>query len=65
VLEPMSDPISVKIDPPFIGERTAKHAIDQDDRERKWPVWIRILIILSISAGLWTLIFAGIRFLIG
>ncbi|MCR9268699.1 MAG: hypothetical protein ACX94B_02745 [Henriciella sp.] len=60
----MSDPITVKMNQPFIGERTADHAIDQDDRNRKWPVWVRVLIILSISAGLWTLIIAGIRFLL-
>lgn len=60
----MSDPITVKMNQPLIGERTADRAIDQDDRNRKWPVWVRVLIILSISAGLWTLIIAGIRFLL-
>lgn len=30
----------------------------------KWPVWLRILIIVGLSSGLWGLIIAGITALL-
>lgn len=55
----MSDPLLMKIDQPIIGDRATHGALAEDASGRKWPVWMRLLIILGISAGLWTLILYG------
>ncbi|MEP1144654.1 MAG: hypothetical protein ABJH52_13115 [Henriciella sp.] len=56
----MSDPLLMKIDHPMIGDHAASHALAETVRGPKWPVWVRLLIMFGISAGLWTLIMYGV-----
>ncbi|WP_291044313.1 hypothetical protein [Hyphomonas sp.] len=37
----------------------ADHAVMNDYSEGKWPVWLRLVTIIGLSAGLWAAIIWG------
>ena len=61
----MSDLISVETNQSIFGERSAELAPSRAARGPKWPGWVRLVVILGLSAGLWTLIFLAISSVIG
>lgn len=59
----MSDPYSAKMTTTMMDARVQSGASQQIHESRKWPVWVRILIILGLSGALWTLIIGGVLYL--
>jgi hypothetical protein len=55
----MSDPILLKLNATMIDDRAISRDGYAVNIDRKWPVWIRLLVIGGIAAALWTLIISG------
>lgn len=43
----------------------ADYAFMDDLSEGKWPVWLRLVTIIGLSAGLWAAIISAVMWLIG
>jgi len=56
----MSDFIPVKIHAPLMRDHALEHPGYDLDVSRKWPVWVRLLVISAIAGALWTLIIGGV-----
>lgn len=60
----MNELVSPKFHTPLLPESLAEHDRQDEFGYTKWPVWLRTVIILGLSAGLWTLIIAGLVMLL-